>query len=217
MRWALDLRYRLLPYHYSLAHAMFKTRTLWMRPLAMVFPDDDTGKSVTSEWMDGELLVAPVLRQDAQKRIYLPRGQWYSFNRSFTPVMGPLHIKGHATLEEVPVFIRAGGVVPLAPLVQYTDALPGGPLEVQVYAGASGSFNMVEDDGASIGYENGAIRTTTLSWSDDRRVFSWNTTGKLISKQAFKHLFVTLFSSSGKEHSAIEEIGESGSISFDPR
>merc|ERR1712226_1325577 len=66
MRNALVLRYRLIPYHYSLAHKMYKERQLWMRPLVIDFPSDERAAQMTSQWMDGDLLVAPVLRKEEQ-------------------------------------------------------------------------------------------------------------------------------------------------------
>jgi len=137
MREALELRYRLIPYHYSLAHGMFDRKHLWMRPLAMVFPDDPVAVSITMQWMDGSLMVAPVLREDSHREVYLPAGKWYHFN-STSAVDGEVHLGGHAEEDEIPLFVRAGTVLPLAPVVQSTDELPGGPLEIQIYSGADG-------------------------------------------------------------------------------
>merc|ERR1712054_138642 len=77
MRQALNLRYQMVPYHYSLAHRMFETSRLWMRPLAAEFPDDENARAITSQWLDGDLLIAPVLRQDNEKQTYLPQGSWF--------------------------------------------------------------------------------------------------------------------------------------------
>ena len=120
--------------------------------------------------------------------------------------------QGTAALDEVPVFVRAGGVVPVAPLVQYTDALPAGPLEVQVYAGADGQFDVVEDDGISTDYVSGSIRKIMLSWNDNARRLSWTTSGQSGFKHSFTELFVTEFAPSGVKRSLIKAIGSSGSI-----
>merc|ERR1712032_281397 len=111
-------------------------------------------------------------------------------------IHGPVYMSGIASLDEVPTFVRPGAVVPLAPVVQYTDALPGGPLEVQVYAGADGSFKLVEDDGETTSYERlGYVRETEFSWSDGLRTLSWSSRqGRRITfENAFTQLYVTLF------------------------
>jgi len=216
MRQALNLRYQLVPYHYSLAHRMFETNRLWMRPLVAEFPQDTTAAAISSQWLDGDLLVAPILNQDNKKDIYLPKGTWYSFNSS-TVTTGPTSISGTAAIAEIPVFVRPGSVVPLAPVVQYTDALPGGPLEVQIYSGADGSFQLVEDDGETTAYEGGAVRKTQLKWSESSKTLSWKVIGTnddavTAVPNAFTQVFVTLFGTSGVSHSSVHTLGQSGSI-----
>eukprot|EP00747_Dinoflagellata_sp_TGD_P024811 gnl/TRDRNA2_/TRDRNA2_130813_c1_seq1.p1 gnl/TRDRNA2_/TRDRNA2_130813_c1~~gnl/TRDRNA2_/TRDRNA2_130813_c1_seq1.p1 ORF type:complete len:641 (+),score=67.07 gnl/TRDRNA2_/TRDRNA2_130813_c1_seq1:251-1924(+) len=215
MRQALDLRYRLLPYHYSLAHAMYDTGHLWMRPLAMDFPDDAKVSELTTQWLDGALLVAPVLHKESFKHVYLPAGAWYAFNSTDVAV-GPLEVEGMAPLSEIPVFVRRGAVVPLAPEgLQHTDALPGGPLEVQVYSGESGSFELVEDDGETMAYESpgSAVRRTLLNWDDAARKLSWSVSGTP-GAQAFTRLSVVLFSPTGVRRSGVRQLNTHGSISF---
>lgn len=204
MRVALELRYQMLPYHYSLAHRMHKTGMLWMRPMVAEFPGDDTAAPLTSQWMDGDLLVAPVLAQDNTQNTYLPQGTWYQFNSSQT-VSGPTTINSTAQLDEVPVYARAGTVV------QFSNALPGGPLQVQVYAGADGQFVLVEDDGNSTAYQTGAVHTTTLTWDDAKRCLSWEATGQAVPN-GFEEIYVSLFDAKGAAQSKVKTIGQSGSI-----
>lgn len=215
MRDALNLRYQLVPYHYSLAHLMYKTQRLWMRPLAAEFPTDETAAPIASQWLDGDLLVSPVLQEDNSMNIYIPEGTWYNFNQS-SQVTGPKTITGTAALTQVPVFVRPGAVVPLAPVIQFTDALPGGPLEVQVYAGGDGVFTLVEDDGETLAYEkSGAIRSTTLKWSDSEKTLSWTTSGETLTlAHAFTQVYVKMISASAIQTSAVKTLGNSGSISF---
>jgi len=215
MREALNLRYRLLPYHYSLAQRMFETNRLWMRSLAAEFPNDGTALAITSQWLDGDLLVSPVLRQDNQKQIYLPEGIWYSFN-STTVHKGPVAISGTASVGDVPVFVRPGGIVPLAPVIQYTGALPGGALQVHVYGGADSQepFVLVEDDGETMGYARGEVRKTHFTWNDSSETLSWQVTGsKTAFHNAFDEVYVTLFTST-VEHSSVHKLGQSGSITL---
>mmetsp|Transcript_107933 Transcript_107933/g.315610 ORF Transcript_107933/g.315610 Transcript_107933/m.315610 type:complete len:779 (+) Transcript_107933:88-2424(+) len=220
IRLALELRYRLVPYHYSLAHRMYTTGELWMRPLAMEFPDDPDATVVAEEWMDGAILVAPVMSKDSIRKIYIPEGSWYALrasnitqtpkhcetcfrtlykprglqHRSVDLIEGPVYMGGKADYTEVPAFVRAGTVLPLAPVVQYTDALPGGPLEVQIYAGDDGTFDLIEDDGETLGYEDGSVRNTRFSWDDERRTLSWTVQGHLsvAGSRQFRELFVTM-------------------------
>lgn len=223
IRQALELRYRLLPYHYSLAHKMYDAAIapkdtlpfLWMRPLVMEFPDDPVAASTMAEWMDGDILVAPVVRQDSQREVYLPKGWWYQHETSHI-IYGPAHIGGTATPEEIPRYVRCGTVLPMGNVVQFSDALPSGPLQVQVYGGADGSFELVEDDGLSRAYEAGNVRRLRLRWNDTASTLHWTVLGDLEvgGPQRFRELRVTLFDKSGIRHSAPRKIGTEGSISL---
>jgi len=229
MRDALNQRYRLLPYHYSLAHAMHTSGRLWMRPLVAAFPDDAHVAELTSEWLDGALLVAPVLTQDAsQTTPYLPSGLWYAFDTnasavSAPPLTGPRTVQGAsdpADLRQVPVFAPAGAIIPLASLVQHTGALPGGPLEVRVHAGADGAFEMIEDDGETTAYVTAAAkRGTSYRWDDGTRTLSW-----VVGKGApsppgmFTQLRLVLHEKAGGKVtvSDVVDIGLSGQVAAPP-
>eukprot|EP00656_Telonema_subtile_P007115 TRINITY_DN1332_c0_g1_i3.p1 TRINITY_DN1332_c0_g1~~TRINITY_DN1332_c0_g1_i3.p1 ORF type:complete len:602 (+),score=90.45 TRINITY_DN1332_c0_g1_i3:282-2087(+) len=211
MRTALELRYRLMPYHYSLAHRMHTTGKLWMRPMVAEFGGDSAAAPLTSQWMDGALLVSPVLTEDSTKSVYLPEGSWFEFNTSST-ITGPTNISATAELTEVPVYVRPGTVLPLAPIVQESNALPGGPLEVHVYTGADGWFDLVEDDGNSTAYLTGGVTVTSLAWVDASRTLSWSVVGAGKAANAFEQLFVTVFGPAGQHSSSVKPIGASGSI-----
>jgi len=175
-RQALELRYKLVPYHYSLAHRMYTTGQLWMRPMALAFPDEKDPWYLSSQWMDGSVLVAPVMNKESQKKVQLPDGVWYEFG-TCKQIIGPREIKGHARIHEIPAYVQAGTVVTLGPVVQHTDALPGGPLEVQIYTGASGEFELVEDDGETKAYESGQVRITHFTWDDKNEILYWKARG----------------------------------------
>jgi len=199
MRDALDLRYRLVPYHYSLAHRLYETYSNWIRPLAMEFPDDAAAGGIVREWMDGDILVAPVVRADSVKKIYLPKGtQWFSFaagSGQSALYKGGTRIEGPAGLEEIPAFVRQGAVVPMAGLVQHTDDLAGGTLHVEVYGGSDGAFDLVEDDSETMAYAKGARRVTSLRWDQDAHEFTWAVTGDFpgSATKGFTKMEVTLF------------------------
>ena len=213
MRAALELRYRLLPYHYSLAHTMHSAARLWMRPLAAAYPTDETAATLASQWLDGALLVAPVLTEDSTRHVYLPTGTWYHFNSSRVE-SGPTWLNGTAAIGEVPCFVPPGAVVPLGPVVQHSDALPGGPLSVHVYGGADGSFALVEDDGETDDYaRHGKVRTTQFTWDEKSRTLSWSVSGTASSPQMFVSVGLTLFTSDGgRFDSGAKQLGTGGSI-----
>jgi len=219
MKQAMQLRYRLLPYHYSLAHEIYRDGVLWMRPLAMEFPGDALAADVVTQWMDGSILVAPVVRNDSRRHIYFPPGKWYALRASnITQVAlggrsvfeGPLEVEGEVAADGLPAFVRAGTVLPLAPVVQFTDALPGGPLEVQVYAGANGSFSLVEDDGETYAYQSGEVRVTSFAWDDARGTLSWAAEGS--APGSFTELSVTLVGADSVSRSPVVALSGSGSI-----
>ena len=218
MRKSLELRYRMLPTHYSLAHEMYATGVPAMRSLLMEFPTDAAVAEMTSEWLMGDsILAAPVLKEDNSTQPYLPAGTWFEFNSS-TSHKGPTTLTlPKVPLDHIPIYVKAGGIVALAPLVQYTDALPGtGPLSIQVYAGADGKFDLVEDDGETTDYAtkgSSATRVTSFTWSDATKTLSWTTTGSYATK-TFAQVEAVLFSAGASKTSALKALGASGSISF---
>lgn len=241
IRSSLELRYRLLPYHYSLAHRLYQTGALWVRPLLMDFPDDPEVVEMTRQFMDGDILVAPVLNETSERDVYLPKGSWFALHASnitqspdgcddcqriisypkggdqhSSPnlIEGPAYITGKAAFTEVPAFVRPGTVLPLAPVVQYSDALPGGPLEVQVYAGADGAFDFVEDDGETVSYEAGGVRTMHLKWEEASSTLSWEIEGSVLAPglQGFRELFVRFISGTETFTSDSRPIGITGAV-----
>jgi len=224
MREALELRYRLMPYHYSLAHKMYKTYNHYIRPLVLDFPDDPHCNSLATQWMFGDILVAPVLREDDLRVIYLPQGTWYLLaagsHASRTLVIeGGQHLGDQALLTEIPAFVRPGAVITLAPVVQSTEELPGGPLVVEIYAGADGSFDLVEDDGDTEAYASGKVRTTSFRWSDAEGTLSWSVSGADAADLvgAFTQVRAKLFDKeTGYVYdSEVKDLGSSGSIAFE--
>jgi len=221
MKAALEMRYQLLPYHYSLAHRMFSEGRMWIRPLAAAFPGDAVAATLASQFLDGDLLVAPVLREDSSFSAYLPAGTWFRVATAThvkqTTVVGPTWVNGTAAEDEVPIWAPAGAVVPFAPVLQHTDALPGGPLEILVYGGADGAFVLVEDDGETTAYAGGqGARRTSLAWDDGAAKLTWTCKGAAAAG-AFTKLSVTLALAGGVERkSAVVEIGDGGKVVVPP-
>jgi alpha-glucosidase len=213
IRKALDLRYRLIPYYYSLAHATWLTGAPLMRPLVMEFPDDANVSGLTSEWLMGRgLLAAPILNAGGARTVYLPNDQWYNFGT--TQVMqGPQTVNVTAALDEIPVYVRAGTLLPLGPVLQYTGQATTEPLELQVYPGHDGTFNFVQDDGKTLAYQSGNTRTVAFSWSDGGRTLSWKITGGYRGANVFHAMKAVLFSPQGRVEKQAT-LDQDGSVSF---
>ena len=193
IRKALELRYRLVPTYYSLAHEAYKSGAPLMRPLLMEFPRDPNVANLSSQWLIGRgLMAAPVLESGGHRSVYLPDDTWYLFD-SNTKFDGHRTMDVTAALDEVPVYIRAGTILPLAPVLQRTDQLPGGPLELQIYPGKNASFTLVEDDGLTTAYLKGEVRCTTFTWDDVKRRLSWKIEGPYAGKDIFKSMKVKVF------------------------
>ncbi|WP_245772000.1 glycoside hydrolase family 31 protein [Rhodothermus profundi] len=157
----LTWRYQLLPYLYTCFEEHQRTGLPVLRPLWLHYFDDPRTFEIDDSFLLGpHLLVAPVLEPGAQhRRVYLPAGRWYDFwsNRAYE---GPDEILVEAPLDVLPVFVRAGTVLPLGPALQHTDE-PCDTLQLHVYPGQGHSL-LYEDDGHSWAYETGAFRRTTF-------------------------------------------------------
>ncbi len=169
----LRLRYQLLPYTYSLAYGSYKTGAPFMRALFMDFPNDPDVTGVPDEYMFGPaFLVAPVSEQGATRRnIYLPAGSdWYNYWTN-ERVRGGQTISVDAPIDTIPLFVRAGSIVPLGSPILSTQQ-PQSIASVRVYPGADASFTLFADDGKTYAYEKGAGSLTQLHWDDAKHHFT---------------------------------------------
>jgi len=168
------LRYRLLPYLYSLAGAVTQRSGTILRPLVMDFGADARARDIGDEYMFGPaLLVSPVVTYKARARdVYLPTtaGGWYSLWTGAAAPAGSM--SAPAPFDAIPVYVRAGSIVPFGPELQYTNEKPADPITVFVYTGADGVFTLYEDDGASYGYEHGMFARIELRWDEARRTLT---------------------------------------------
>ena len=168
--WYTRLRYRLMPYIYTLAGDAHQRDGTLMRALVMDFPDDRTARDVTTQFLFGPaFLVNPVSEFGARSRpVYLPAGNaWHDFN-SGTVYAGGATIEAAAPLGRMPLFVRAGAIVPTGPDIQHTGASLNAPLLLQVYTGADGRFEIYEDDGLSYDYERGQWSRIPVGWDEAR-------------------------------------------------
>ncbi len=165
----LDLRYRLLPYIYSTAWQVTSEGASMMRPLVMDFAEDMQAASVGDQLLFGPSLMAiPVTTQGATTRsIYLPKapGGWVDFWTGKV-VEGGARVDAAAPIEIIPLFVRAGAIVPMGPTMQHTGEKAADPVELRVYRGADGAFTLYEDEGDSYRYEKGACATIPIRWDN---------------------------------------------------
>ncbi|MDQ1913631.1 glycoside hydrolase family 31 protein [Paenibacillus sp. GD4] len=174
----IKLRYRLLPYIYSLAGMVTLRHDTMMRPLAFDFRADENTYDISDQYMLGPaLLVNPVLEPvgEAQRfcrSVYLPRGtKWYDF-WSGEQHAGGQWVNADAGLDTMPLFVRAGSIVPVGPDVKHSMELQDAPWQLLVYSGESGSFTIYEDEGDSYRYEQGQYAATTIRWDDEASILT---------------------------------------------
>ena len=215
------LRYRLLPYIYSLAGDVTQRSGTFMRPLVMDFPDDERAREITDEYMFGPaFLVAPVTTYKARSRfVYLPAGVWYDF---WTGAIADKRIESgsavnaSALFDAIPVHVRAGSIIPFGPELQYTTEKKSDPITLFVYTGADGSFNLYEDDGLTYNYEKGQYAMIPIRWNEAKQTL---TIGKrkgsfagMLSDRVFN---VVLVSKSHPVGFSLNEIPESTQHKYD--
>jgi alpha-D-xyloside xylohydrolase len=162
------LRYRLLPYIYSVSWQVTSNGSSMLRPLVMDFASDRDALTVADQYLFGPaLMVNPVTEPGAASRsVYLPgKAAWYNFWTGAREAPGR-RVDAAAPIETMPLYAPAGSILPLGPDVEYVDQKPADPLEVRVYPGADGSFTLYEDAGDSYDYEHGAYTTIPFRWND---------------------------------------------------
>jgi alpha-D-xyloside xylohydrolase len=165
----LDLRYRMMPYIYSEAAQVNLRGSTLLRPLVMDFPSDQEALQQKYEFMFGkDLLVAPVTAASVTTaNVYLPAasGGWYDFWTE-TRLLGARTVESSAPLDTIPLFVRAGSILPLGPAMQYSDQEKDGPIELNIYPGRDGTFTLYDDEGTNYDYESGQSSTIVLNWKD---------------------------------------------------
>jgi len=166
----LELRYRMMPYLYSAVKETCETGIPVIRALWLHYPDDQNAIARGDEYLYGrDLLVAPVVEKGASSRsLYLPRGTWYDFWTQ-ERMEGGREIERKVDLETIPLYVRAGAILPMGPLKQYTAQQVDEPLTLLVHPGAAGAFSLYEDDGATFNYRNGEFMRIQMAWNDAQR------------------------------------------------
>ncbi len=168
------LRYRLLPYIYSLSGMVTHNAYTIMRALVMDFGHDRNVLNTGDEYMFGPaLLINPVTEYRARTRpVYLPSGTgWYAL-KSGQYFEGGQTIQADAPYTDIPVFVKEGSIIPFGPDIQYSDEKPPDPVRLFVYTGSDGSFTLYEDENVNYNYEKGQFSTITFSYSEKDHVLS---------------------------------------------
>lgn len=168
MRKMLNLRYRLMPYIYSEAWQVSKNGSTMMRPLVMDFKEDQQAVQQGYEYMFGKsMLVAPVIEPDAKEwNVYLPKAPvWYDLwtGREFS---GGQTVKADASGDRIPVFVKSGSIIPVGKLMQYTAEKSADTLDIFIYKGANGRFELYEDEGDNYNYEKGRYTIIPFEWNE---------------------------------------------------
>ncbi|HYC98667.1 glycoside hydrolase family 31 protein [Brevundimonas sp.] len=161
------LRYRLLPYIYSMSWRVTDRADSLMRPLVMDFRTDPAVLTIRDQYMFGRgLMVSPVTQPHADLRtIYLPAGDWYDFWTG-ARIQGGKVVAVAADIDTIPVHVPAGTLLPLGPVIQYADQPSDDPLEIRVYPGRDAAFQLYDDAGDGYGYLDGERATVDLNWDN---------------------------------------------------
>ena len=166
----LDLRSQMMPYLYSAIKETSESGMPVIRALWLHYPDDPKAVARGDEYLYGrDILVAPVAEKGAKSRtLYLPRGVWYDF-WTHQRLDGGREISRDVNLETIPLYVRAGAILPMGPIRQYVDEPVDGPLTLLVHRGASGTFSLYEDDGKTFNYRRGEYMKVQIGWDDPQR------------------------------------------------
>ena len=212
---AIDLRYRLIPYLYTLAEVTYRSGLPPMRPLFLEFPHDQSTWSMNDEWMLGDrVLAAPVLLKGGERKVYLPVGDWFDGNTSKAVHGAQTLDLTPVPLDVIPFYVRAGTILPLGPVLEST-AEPEDPLEVRVYPGGNATFSLYEDDGDTYGYETGKFAHIPMQWDDRQRILTIAARqGSYPGMPTARHLVIALPDGSTKQ---LTYTGSRVSVRFTPR
>ena len=168
--WYNRLRYRLMPYIYSLCGRSWMFGSVIMRGLVMDFTDDPVAMNVDDQYMFGpSLMICPVYEYGARSRnVYLPKERiWYDFYNDIVSYEGGQTIKADAPYERIPIFVPSGSIIITGPQIEYVGQVAYNELTIDVYSGSGGRFILYEDDGLSFDYEEGKYTTIPIYYTEN--------------------------------------------------
>jgi alpha-glucosidase (family GH31 glycosyl hydrolase) len=194
-----ELRYRLLPYTYTLAWQARNTGMPLQRAMWLQYPDDKKARSIATQYMWGsDLLIAPVYEKGATSRnVYLPAGDWYDWWTN-AKQHGGQTISRNVDLATMPIYVRAGAIIPFDPVRQYTAEKVDEPTTIKIFTGADGAYTLYEDDGICQDYLAGKGTWTYMSWNDNLHEFVIKPgTPKGFTSEVIKQVFTVQLIPSG--------------------
>ena len=197
----IKLRYQLLPYIYSMAAAINQNHSTILRSLMFDFAEDENVKELSDSFMFGKaFLVCPVTdpmyyevnsvplsNTEKTKNVYLPKGvRWYDFWTN-TLHEGGQTLTCRATLDMIPLFVKAGSIVPISEPLMYADEKKGEISEIIIYSGADGEFTLYNDDGDNYSYEKGNYSSVDIMYNDNKKTLTFGIAcGKFKYQENFK-------------------------------
>ena len=163
----INLRYSMLPYIYSMADAQTRSGFSMARPLAFDFPKDRNVFDIKDQYMFGDIMACPVTDPGVDSReVYLPAGaDWYDFWTG-KRLVGGKRIKAEAPIDRLPLFVKAGSIIPTTEVVEYSAASSGLPLTIDIYPGKDATFTLYDDAGDTYDFEKGEFTRIAMDWDD---------------------------------------------------
>jgi alpha-glucosidase (family GH31 glycosyl hydrolase) len=183
----IELRYQLLPYNYTLTWEARETGMPMMRSLWLHYPKDKQARGIGDEYLWGrDMLIAPVYEKGATARkVYLPAGKWYDWWTG-TAVEGGKTITRQVDLSCMPIYVRAGAIIPFDPIRQYTSQVVDKPTTLKIFQGHDGQYTLYDDDGISLNYLKGDSVQTRINWDDSAKRLTLEPTTKQKAERKFK-------------------------------
>ncbi len=214
----LDLRYQLLPYTYTITREARDTGLPLMRALWLHYPTDPEAVKLGSEYLWGrDLLIAPVTEKAAtSRRVYLPAGGWFDWWTG-EKVSGKQWVDRPVDLATMPIYVRAGAIIPVDPVRQYVSEKVDGPTALKIYPGADGEFTLYDDDGESPRYLNGSDPKTIwihFKWNDSRRRLTIEADPRMKKWPGDVKTFTAEITGSGAKPKPVEFSGKRIEVSF---
>ncbi len=210
-----NFRYRLLPYIYSQAWQVTSNHGTLMRPLVMDWREDVQTQEIGDEYLFGpSILVSPVTTQGAtSRRVYLPKATWYDFWTG-AKSEGGKYIDAEAPLAKLPLYVRAGSIIPMGPTMEWSTEKPADPIEVRVYPGANGDFTFYEDENDNYDYTKGQHATIQLHWDDVAKTLTIGSRQGSFPGMLDKRTFNVVLVGEGRGVGIGETLGKSRSVSY---